>query len=679
MARAATYRAYFRIKLAVAAAASLAALALHSCGPCGKKAEEGTPTAPPEPPRGPLAVTTSKTAYPRYDVVEVRAEVDARVLGDVAADDLRGVITRSGDAVTTVGKIKELKWRKREDGVFVARWPVPWNPPLGKYRAEVVADTRSGPTEAAADFTVVGRKPKRPAKPLCVVTLESDGKWERLRVASPGENHDWRALADWADFMGADAFFSLVGITKGMYAPTMEKPWYQYNLDFTPKLADECHARGIKFGGWLGAFLPYGKTQVPLPYKFSRNLVEGEFWYTLHISLNDERRFRQVVELARKLQKDPRYDYVGLDYIRTGFGGYELVDEFIADLALDVPADWDGRTLEGKMWWLVGKLRGRDERMIELWQWWRGRKVALTVKRIKEEAGITKPLFAFTLGWEMGHQHGQDILMLNDAGVDYCMVMLYEATKDEFDYLIKRWPEYLEQGQVNAIPGISVDCYLLQNKWNPGVNQPYEMFDRYQAAVNGFYGRGNVEGFFWHDFERALYSRRGEEFTCMDYAVAGAAAFTRLRERHGTMPLKLRINRVIGGPRVDVSLENVGKKVLRDVDVFLARTGGIKPYHASRATVASLAPGGKTKLTLAAGSWDVERRHIIAAYAVWGTQPDERAFDAAVATLYRLPKKQPPPTEEAATAEEEPAETAAPIEVPLPEPPPREEPPPFPG
>ena len=659
---------------AVATAAALAALLFLSCGPCGKKPPEGTAPTAVEEPSGPLVVTTSQPAYLRYDVVEVRVAVDREELGEVAVENVRGVITRGGEAVTTVGKIKELEWREREDGVFVARWPIPWNPPLGKYRAEVVADTASGPVEAAADFAVAGRKPKRPAKPLCVVTLESDGKWERLRVASPGENRDWKALADWAEFMGADAFFSLVGITKAMYAPTMEEPWYRYNLEFTPKLADECHGRGLKFGGWLGSFLPYGKTQVPLPYKFSRNLVEGQFFYTLHISLNDEKRFQQVVELARKLQNDPHYDYVGLDYIRTGFGGYELADEFVTDLALDVPDDWDARSLDGQMWWLVTKLRSRDERMIALWQWWRARKVALTVKRIKEEAGITKPLFAFTLGWEMGHQHGQDILMLNDAGVDYCMVMLYEATKDEFDYLIKRWPEYLNQGQVNALPGISVDRYLLQNKWNPNVNQPYEMYDRYAAAVNGFYGRGNLEGLFWHDFERGLYSRRGEEFTCMDYAVAGAAAFTRLRERHGTMPLNVRIDRVFGGPRVNVSLENVGEKTLRDVEVSLAATGGIKTGRASRATVASLAPGEKRNLTLVAGSWDVERRHIIAAYAVWGKEGDERAFDVAVATLYRLPKKKPEPEEKPATAEEAPAEPAAPPEAQEPK-----DRPPFPG
>lgn len=654
---------------------STSAWLVASCGPCGRPPDEGPATPPTAEAPGPLTVSTSQAEYLRYDIVRVRVTADPKELGAVRAEDLAGTITRRGAVVPTVGGVRELRFRERGPGVFEARWPVPWNPPQGEYRAEVRAETPSGRYAASAAFTITARRPKRPAKALCVVTLESDGRWDRLAVASPGPNRDWRALVDWAEFMGADAFFSLVGITKEMYAPTMEKPWYPYNLRFAAKLAEECHRRGIKFGGWIGAFLPYGKTQVPLPYKFSRNLVEGEFYYTLHISLADERRRRQVVELARTLQNDDHYDFIGLDYIRTGFGGYELVDEFIADFALEVPGDWPERSLEGRMWWLVGKLRGGDKLMKERWQWWRARRVALTVKKIKEEAGITKPLFVFVLGWEMGHQHGQDILMLNDAGADYCMVMLYEATKDEFDYLIKRWPEYLSQGQVNAVPGISVDRYLLQNKWNPAVNQPYEMYDRYVAAVDGFYGRGNVEGLFWHDFERALYSRRGEEFTCMDYAVAGAAAFTRLRERRGQMPVKLRIRRVRGGPRVDVTVENVGKKPLGDVRVFLPQTHGINPYAASETVLGQLAPGAKVELTLAAGSWDISRRHIIGASAVWGDAPEDRAFDIAIATLYKLPKKEPA-TAEGGTAEEgTPGPEAAPEGTPGDE----AEPPPFPG
>jgi len=482
-----------------------AAVTLFACRPPEKPpAPAPKATGPP-----PLAVTTSQNEYLRYDIIEIRVTADLRRTGPLAATDLHGVITHNGKPVTTVGEIKELTFRQTAPGKFAARWPVPWRPALGRYRAEVGATTAAGEIKKAAAFTITGRKVPRPAKPFCVVTLESDGRWDRLAVASPGPHRNWEALVDWAEFMGADAFFSLVGITKAMYGPTMDRPWFEYNLNFNPKLAAACKARGLKFGGWIGTFLPYGKTQVPLPYKFSRNLVDKQFFYTLHISLADEQRRAQVVALARRLQHDPHYDFVGLDYVRTGFGGYELVDEFVADLWLPTPDDWETRTLEGKMWWLVGRLRGRDERLIELWQWWRARKAALVVKQIKEEAGLTKPLFAFTLGWEMGHQHGQDILMMNDAGVDYNMVMLYEATKDEYDYLIKRWPTYLSQGQLNALPGLSVDRYLLQNKWNPDVNQPYEMYDRYVAAVTGFYGEGVVEGLFWHDLERALYSRRG--------------------------------------------------------------------------------------------------------------------------------------------------------------------------
>ena len=242
-----------------------AAAVFISCRPAAKTPGAKAGPAPKAAPAGPLVVATDKPKYLRYDIVEVRVKGNAAKLGTLAAGDLAGVITRDGKVVATVGKITTLKFRPRGPNEFAARWPIPWNPPLGTYRAGVTARAPGGNVSAYADFEITGRKVARPPKPFCVVTLESDGKWERLGVDSPGPNHNWKALADWAQFMGADALFSLVGITKALYGPTMENPWYDYNLKFNPKLADECHARGIKFGGWIGAFLPYGKTQVPLP------------------------------------------------------------------------------------------------------------------------------------------------------------------------------------------------------------------------------------------------------------------------------------------------------------------------------------------------------------------------------------------------------------------------------
>jgi hypothetical protein len=596
----------------------------------------------------PFHVYSSRGKYLRYDIVEIIAEFDLNKIpsGDDAI--LEGGIYKDGELVETVGGIKELRFTKRAPGEYFARWPVPWNPPLGKYEARVKADMTGKAVENSCEFSIAGRKFKPPPKPLCIVNLESDTRFKERAVMGPyNKETGWEQLAAWAEFMGADALFYLTGITKEMYGPTMEKPWYQNNINLAHDLAVEAHKRDIMFGGWVGAYLPYGKTQVSLPYKFSRNLVEGKFLYTLHISLNDENRRAQVVDLLREMNESDDFDYVGIDYIRTGFGGYELVDDFVNELNLETPDDWEARNLEGRMWWLVSRLRARDEKIIRLWQWWRGSKAARTLKLIKEEAGITKPFFCFMLSYEYGHQHGQDPLMMYDAGADLILLMLYDADRNNFDYLMSSWPDYTHEGQAVLIPGISVDKYFLENPWDKRVNQPVEMFNRYNMVVNGFYRDGAVEGLFFHDLDRAIYTRKGELYWGQDYAVAGGAAFGRLREREGAIPIKIRIESIKPGRgiTVEASVENTGKETVDEIEVSIPPTGGVFPGKDSKIVLSDLKPGEKRTVKLSAGTAPVDRMHVVSAMATFGDRPSDRNFDLKSVILYKIPKKEEETTE----------------------------------
>jgi hypothetical protein len=596
----------------------------------------------------PFHVYSAKGKYLRYDIVEIIAKFDLNKIpsGDDAI--LGGGIYKDGELVETVGGIKELRFTKRAPGEYFARWPVPWNPALGKYEARVKADMTGKAVGGSCEFSIAGRKFKPPPKPLCVVNLESDTRFKERAVLDPyNKETGWEQLAAWAEFMGADTLFYLTGITKEMYGPTMEKPWYQNNINLAHDLSVEAHKRDIKFGGWVGAYLPYGKTQVSMPYKFSRNLVEGKFLYTLHISLNDENRRAQVVDLLREMNESDDFDYVGIDYIRTGFGGYELVDDFVDELNLETPDDWEARGLEGRMWWLVSRLRARDEKIIRLWQWWRGSKAARTLKLIKEEAGITKPFFCFMLSYEYGHQHGQDPLMMYDAGADLILLMLYDADRNNFDYLMSSWPDYTREGQAVLIPGICVDKYFLENPWDKRVNQPLEMFNRYNMVVNGFYRDGAVEGLFFHDLDRAIYTRKGELYWGQDYAVAGGAAFGRLREREGAVPIKIRIESIKPGRgiTVETSVENTGKETVDEIEVSIPPTGGVFPGKDSKTVVSDLKPGEKRTVKLSAGTAPVDRMHVVSAMAVFGDRPSDRNFDLKSLILYKIPKKEEETTE----------------------------------
>ena len=70
------------------------------------------------------------------------------------------------------------------------------------------------------------------------------------------------------------------------------------------------------------------------------------------------------------------------------------------------------------VWLARKKIMRRDRGFIDAWQWWRAHRVAGIVRRIKAEIGDQKKLWAFTLTWDRGWHHGQDAVMMNDAGVD---------------------------------------------------------------------------------------------------------------------------------------------------------------------------------------------------------------------------------------------------------------------
>jgi len=161
------------------------------------------------------------------------------------------------------------------------------------------------------------------------------------------------------------------------------------------------------------------------------------------------------------------------------------------------------------------------------------------VHRLIEASGTKKPVWLFILGWEHGRQHGQDPLMFNDAGATMLAVMLYESDAANCAALTRRWAQYVTRGQVNLVLGESVDWDLLQQSTDPP--GPAEFYRRLSEGIDGFYRNGPVEGAFWHDLHRASWGRRGP-YTRLEWAMVGAAAFSKVRALHGRSPIRIDLN-----------------------------------------------------------------------------------------------------------------------------------------
>jgi hypothetical protein len=196
---------------------------------------------------------------------------------------------------------------------------------------------------------------------------------------------------------------------------------------------------------------------------------------------------------------------VGLDYIRNALGGVELVDDFVAEMPnLALPAEWNGLSKTERMLWLARKKAMRkDMALIDAWQWWRARRVALIVKEVKARLG-NKPLWAFTLTWDKGWHHGQDPVMMSDAGVDLDALMFYEADKAQYAQMLRDWNAYVRKGDVNLVPGNIFDWNLHQKD----ASGPAEFGRRLDAALDRVYADGPAQGVFYHDLGRLLWSTR---------------------------------------------------------------------------------------------------------------------------------------------------------------------------
>ncbi|HEX4047488.1 MAG TPA: hypothetical protein VH309_06620 [Elusimicrobiota bacterium] len=450
---------------------------------------------------------SDRPAYLHYDIVEVRLRTNDPALEDeFAKAPPRAVVTRGGEVLTTVAGIREMTLARAAPGLWTARWPVPWNAPAGEYVPALLDAGKLKDRLKVSPFRICRRTPKPlPPGGFVVATLESVSPLATMRVKAPdGTEKDWRGLLDWAQALGANAFLVLGGQSPGLQDGQV---WVDTNLKLLPEVAKECRARGLLFGTYAMYSLTMSKT-VKLPgYEYGLEIKNSKPVVTRAISLRDAKRTADVADFLKPFADDPNVDFVGLDYIRNALGGYELVDDFVKEMpGVEVPPEWGELTRDERMTWLARKkVMRKDMLFIDAWQWWRARRAALIVKEIARRLGGEKPLWAFTLTWDKGWHHGQDPVMMNDAGVDYDAPMFYEADKAQYAAMLKDWHAYVRRGDVQLVPGDIFDWGLHQK--DPA--GPAEFGRRLRLAVDGVYADGPARGVFYHDLARLLWGRLG--------------------------------------------------------------------------------------------------------------------------------------------------------------------------
>src|SRR3989338_6333360 len=448
---------------------------------------------------------TAKAAYFHYDLIDIRLwSKDPALHKRWQARPPVAVVRRGGEVLTTIAAIRELRLKyDPASGMWTGRWPCPWNAPEGTYSLELLNSGDLARRMRRGTFRIERRRPHPLPKGFAALTLESVDPFKTMKVRAPsGEVKDWRGLIDWAEYIGADALWVLGGQTPG------EKPgqvWRTQNLSMMAEIARECRRRRIKFGVYVMCYLTMSADPLT-HYEYAREVKDGRTYETRAISPRDRRRIADVAQLLIGFGDIPEVDYLGIDYIRNALGGYELSEDFYAEMPISPPKGWDKLSREQRMIsFAQKKIARRDAGFIDAWQWWRARRAAWLVRELKARLDWAKPLWAFTLTWDKGWHHGQDAVMFNDAGIDAAALMLYEADDEQFKLMIHDWNKYVKKKDAQLLVGDVID-WPLHQKHPDG---PKAFYRRMVSAIDRIHSDGPAAGVFIHDLHRALWGRRG--------------------------------------------------------------------------------------------------------------------------------------------------------------------------
>lgn len=496
-----------------------------------------------------LVVETDKSEYLGYDFVNIRGMFKHVKPSDrLKETPFKAVVLKEHQVVSTIGgqRVVTLRYNSK-NGWWEGKWPVPWNAQEGDYTINVGVPLRINHREVKvgrmATFKIAHRKPPAIDAPLLIVDWEKLTPLKKLRIKNSEDKiGDWKNIFNWIEWLGGNTLWWLGGQTAAYDKPINEEfPWYRENFRAIPKIIQEAHQRKVKVGAWAAGYLTYG------PRKFANQNYKYAWDYspslqtcipTRAVSLADGQRLKDIISFLKELNNMEGLDYIGLDYLRNALGGYELVDEFVQEMNSSLPANWSAMLKLERMAWLARKVRGRrteDMNLIDQWNWWRARQTALIVQKIKEEIRFKKPFWVFCLAWEKGWQHGQDPVMLTDAGADLIAVMLYQANREQLDNFIKRWYAYINKNNnLNLVVGNEFDWPLHQYTMNPP--GPEEFYDRLVSGAEKISPVPSlVKGVFLHDLSRAFWGRKGP-YSTKEWLIAGARVFSQFARKQGALP-----------------------------------------------------------------------------------------------------------------------------------------------
>lgn len=528
----------------------------------------------------------------RYEPVVIKADVET---GDTITDISMYVRTKKDLKARVNGDERyDINVFKTGANNYKGTYLHPFGGPIGQYQAVVVVGTKGGQYAYTTDFTMKGKTSPEAGITKKITTLEysvdtANKKIPSLKGGEP-ENFD-SAIYDWIRYMKCDIFWVLAGQTTGWDGGVKpETPFSAATIRNINNLAKNPNKKDVALGAYVmsyyapGGGAKRGGYEPAIGYESSsRSLIESR-----HISLASKKREQDIINILKGFDNNPNVEYLGLDFIRTGErDGFEMVDEMVEMTGIATPPSWSTMSKAQRMLWLAQSRIAKKEVNIK-WRWFRAQREAHIIKAIRQQ--VSKPLWAFTLGWNHGQEHGQDPYMFFDAGIDYDAIMIYEATRMQQLGMLISWPQYLG-GEYNVLVGNMIDNRLQDGNIRPEMEYMRRMYE----AEAKFNRSSRIRGVFFHDVSRMLWSKnRGAGNGIREWANINASIVSRVEEKYSENPLSLMVTLNENNNTGVVSIQN---KTSTEQNVSLSAdlAGGLSAIVFDTKNI-SIVGGGKVQV-----------------------------------------------------------------------------------
>ncbi len=512
-----------------------------------------------------IVVNTSLSQAYRYEPVQILAEIkteNLRITNALMFIRLESdkMAKKNGDDRYYINVFKNAQ------GQYYGVYLHPFGGKLGDYSAVFYIQTREGNYAYTKKFTMQGRTspPATETKKILTMEYNVDLTTKQIPAAYPGGPTSYHALYDWVRYSKCDMFWILAGQTTGWHSSVnKDNPWMSGPKSNAEILAASTNKGDVKFGAYIMSYFTDGGGHKKAGYEVATgySTKTKSMGSSRHVSLGSEARLNDIINLLKEFDANENISYLGLDFIRTGeMDGFELVDEMVALTGVYTPKNWANMSKYNRMLWLA-QMRLVNREIGMKWRWYRAQKVANIVKSIKD-AGVKKPLWVFTLGWDHGQEHGQDPYMFFDAGVDFDAIMIYEATRPQHRTMLTQWGNYLA-GEYNVLVGNMVD-----NRMQDGHKRAELEYMRrtFEAELN--YNRiSRIRGVFFHDLSRMLWSKNRGRTGVKEWANLNANVVSRIEEKYNEVPITLHVTLNEKSRTGILSITNITKKDIRDIDI----------------------------------------------------------------------------------------------------------------